>query len=36
MARICLSCFSVKGIVASRMRAVRVMIAKPILLKRMV
>ncbi len=36
MARICLSCFSVSGMVISRMKAVRVMIAKPILLNRMV
>ena len=36
MARICLSCFNVRGIVTSRMKAVRTMIANPILLKRMV
>ena len=34
MARICLSCFSVKGIVISRMMAVSEMIANPMLLKR--
>ena len=36
MARICANCFSVKGIVASRIRAVSDMIANPIWLKKMV
>jgi hypothetical protein len=36
MARICRSCFRVKGSVASRMSAVNTMIAKPMLLNKMV